>query len=1179
MARTAFAKTWWGRVWVEALERIDSNTNRLPRGRTYARNGSVLRVDLVDHRITAEVQGRRHKPYQVKIKLKQFSKAQLRRLLELLENNPAIGAQLELGQVPEELLSITEEWGLSLLPQSWEDMQASCSCPDWANPCKHLAAVYYSIAGEIDKNPLLLLQLRGVTPELLQGRIPLIDPRPLRNSFLPLEEVFLVEEPVERPAFVLRDSHGQSRLEMLQGEWISPETGQLKNKLRSAYKNIAQEVRSLELHEFKSDQEDGLRLFYAHDPDDDPLAENYLAVVFGNIQGEGFPISLLMPEGNQLHYKDLSVLQVEIDKILDFFLHGPLLHREEGYRREMVFFSHAAAVSLLLAEHWMYFPEVVYDQRGNFWVHFIPVLHTEESRQLQAYLEKIYPQELICHFFGHGVLSPQNGVWEILTLFLTRLVHLYHGLTIENELEEVFFEGSTFTVSHYNEDHLALAIRNWLTSAALPQTALVPILKLEPTGDDSFNLGLFIRSKDHIFGEELPASKAMETTEPLFGRPPGEIKGELIRQLTIAQRYFPPLETFIKESQGIILDGAEVAKLLGDSAQILQLLGIQVILPRELVSLAKPRIQLKGSPADKHKSFIDLEGLLEFDWQVALGDTSLDEDEFRELAKSAGKVVRYQDQYIFLEPEATARILERLAQPIPRLSSREFLQGALTGMVQGVEVALDKDAQRLIDGLLQVERIPVPQGLRGELRSYQLEGYRWATTRLKHGFGCCLADDMGLGKTIQAIAVILRYQEEQPKGEPVLIICPTSLLNNWERELRRFAPSLNTLIFHGQGRRLSARGKDVVITTYATARQDRARIQRRRWGLVILDEAQNIKNPETQQTKAITGLKAGGFLALTGTPVENRLRELWSIFQILLPGYFGTLKEFNDSYGIPIEKYNREDVTQRLQKAVAPFILRRMKTDESIVPDLPAKIVEEEYCTLTKEQAALYQGVIDEMLARIEETEGINRRGLVLKLLTSLKQICNHPMQYTKQGSAKGKHSGKSLRTLELIQNFWDNKEKVLLFTQYREMASILESLIRDELALEPLVFHGGLNRAQREDIVNQFKGSSHHPVLIISLRAGGTGLNLTEATGVIHYDLWWNPAVENQATDRAYRIGQWKAVTVKRLITLGTFEEKINDMLSEKQKMADLILTKETALSELSNQQLRELLSLSLGS
>ena len=412
---------------------------------------------------------------------------------------------------------------------------------------------------------------------------------------------------------------------------------------------------------------------------------------------------------------------------------------------------------------------------------------------------------------------------------------------------------------------------------------------------------------------------------------------------------------------------------------------------------------------------------------------------------------------------------------------------------------------------------------------------------------------------------------------PVLVICPTTLMGNWMKELQLFAPCIDATIYHGADRKLDV-NHDVILTTYAIMRIDVEELKKQQWSTIIVDEAQNIKNPDTAQTLAIKMLKSDVKIAMTGTPVENRLIELWSIFDFINPGYLGTLREFQKSYAIPIERFKETSRATKLKLSVSPFVLRRLKTDKKVISDLPDKIVLNDYCYLNKSQAVLYEKTLEEMMAKISEFSGINRRGNIFKLITALKQICNHPYQFLKSGEMSREMSGKLDKCLSLVETILERGEKTLIFTQYREMGDILYKVIEHEFNMTPLFFHGSLTVGQREEVIKRFQENDDDKIMILSLKAGGTGLNLTSATNVIHYDLWWNPAVEDQATDRTYRIGQDKNVMVHRLITLGTFEEKIDEMLKSKKELADLaVFEGEKIITELSDAEIYEIFSLTV--
>jgi SNF2 family DNA or RNA helicase len=462
-----------------------------------------------------------------------------------------------------------------------------------------------------------------------------------------------------------------------------------------------------------------------------------------------------------------------------------------------------------------------------------------------------------------------------------------------------------------------------------------------------------------------------------------------------------------------------------------------------------------------------------------------------------------------------------------------------------------------------------------------MKGLAWLEGLSRHGLGGILADDMGLGKTIQVLALLLHRQTESPAfGPATLLVCPTSLLGNWERELAKFAPSLPVFVHHGNNRdRLPATFKPhtLVLTTYGVVRREEDTFAKHPWGGVVVDEAQAIKNPGSAQAKAIRKLRGGFRLALTGTPIENRLTELWSIMSAALPGYLGTESQFKERFANPIEKYRDPDAAFELRQRIGPFILRRLKSDKSVIQDLPEKLEMKVFTTLSREQAELYQYRVEKMDEELDAASGIERRGRILALLTHLKQICNHPSQFLKaQGPYRGR-SGKLDRLTEMLEEVVEAGERAIVFTQFKEMGDRLQIHLHDALGFEPPFLHGGTTREGRDELVRSFQEDPDSPpVLLLSLKAGGVGLNLTAATHVFHFDRWWNPAVEDQATDRTYRIGQTKNVQVHKLVTIGTLEEKIDALLESKRDLADRVVgSGEGWLTELDDDALRRLVAL----
>jgi SNF2 family DNA or RNA helicase len=592
---------------------------------------------------------------------------------------------------------------------------------------------------------------------------------------------------------------------------------------------------------------------------------------------------------------------------------------------------------------------------------------------------------------------------------------------------------------------------------------------------------------------------------------------------------------------------------------------------------------------------LGLETLVDYRWELALGSEPLTAEELAELARLKVPLVRLRGQWVELDPERLARGLEFLerhgagAMPAPEaLRAGLGLEGDPVPALPLTAVEADDWLGDLLSGQAERRLAPMgtPTGFRGRLRPYQERGLAWLSFLGGLGLGACLADDMGLGKTIQLLALLVaeRAQGRDRSGRPAptLLVCPMSVVGNWQREAERFAPDLEVHVHHGAERLAgedltrAVAEADLVLTTYGLAVRDQRALTAIEWGRVVLDEAQNIKNAAAKQAQTVRALKATQRVALSGTPVENRLAELWSIMEFLNPGLLGSAGAFRGRYAVPIERDGDEQAAAGLRRATQPFLLRRLKTDRSIIADLPAKVEMKVLCNLTAEQASLYQAVVDDMLARIEESDGIERKGLVLATMSKLKQVCNHPAQLLRDGSRLAGRSGKLARLEETLEEVLAGGDKALCFTQFAELGELLRAHLSGRFGREVLFLHGGTPKRRRDAMVARFQDEPEPALFVVSLKAGGTGLNLTAANHVIHFDRWWNPAVEDQATDRAFRIGQRKDVQVRKLVCVGTLEERIDAVIEDKKALAELVVgSGEGWLTELSTQQLRELVTL----
>jgi hypothetical protein len=694
--------------------------------------------------------------------------------------------------------------------------------------------------------------------------------------------------------------------------------------------------------------------------------------------------------------------------------------------------------------------------------------------------------------------------------------------------------------------------------------------------------------------------EALQTLSALAGGAASELA---LTSLGQAASLCPLLAQNGAATAGCRLTTGEAHVFLTLHAPLLEAAGFGVLAPPGLRGGAsRPRLELLAQASSGEApagGVCSLAALVSVDWQLALGGEPVTIAELEQLTSGGGELVRFRGRWIELDGRQVGEILRLWRRRTAEARSAGDLVRMMIGVDQeahGVRIGgVDahgwlRDLINRLRGETAPEELPPPAGFRGELRPYQCRGYAWLAFLREWGLGACLADDMGLGKTIQALALVAR-ERERGERRPVLLVCPTSVIGNWQHEAARFTPGLAVLRHHGPERAFGetfaeeAAEHALVVTNYALLPRDYASLRRVAWAGVILDEAQNIKNPDTRQAQAARALSADYRFALTGTPVENHVGDLWSIMDFLNPGLLGTRTAFRDRFVRPIQAGTDPAGRERLRRATAPFVLRRLKTDRAIIADLPEKVEGKVYCPLTREQASLYAAVLRGLEDALGNATGIARRGLVLAALTHLKQVCNHPAHYLHEAGAADNgrglagRSGKLARLGEMLEEVVESGDRALVFTQFTQMGALLQEHLGQRLGLEPLFLHGGVPARERERMVAAFQADDGPPVFLLSLRAGGTGLNLTRACHVFHYDRWWNPAVENQATDRAFRIGQTRNVMVHKFICAGTLEDRIDAMITQKTAVAEAVVgSGETWLTELSDEELKEALALAPG-
>ncbi|MCJ7840602.1 DEAD/DEAH box helicase [Lederbergia sp. NSJ-179] len=728
--------------------------------------------------------------------------------------------------------------------------------------------------------------------------------------------------------------------------------------------------------------------------------------------------------------------------------------------------------------------------------------------------------------------------------------------------------------------------------------------------------------------ETLPFSIGLRLSEPETDEEPWRLE-TILRdpnnpdkvysiEEKVPKRWQPYLEEVTKEEERWIklfpwlqgntgltrtLEEAAAWDFLTDASEKLLSLGIDILLPSWWEAMRDANLTVKArvrqTATQYRPSFVGLDAMLNFNWRFSMNGADLSEEEFQKLVQEQRRLVKIRGRWVKLDPKMIAHIQALMTQarkeglrmqdifamgaeeeldsnPEEEFDPRAFAQ---------IKIELNQSLKKMLKQLNTLDEIPpiqVPDQLLGELRPYQKLGVDWLAFLRQFGFGACLADDMGLGKTIQLIAYLLHVKKHGLSKQPALIICPTTVLGNWQRELEKFSPSLNVVLHYGpnrpkgEGFTNSIQNADVVLTSYALSHLDFEEFAGVEWGTIALDEAQNIKNAETKQSRAIRKLKGAHHIALTGTPMENRLAELWSIFDFINHGYLGTFGQFQKKYISPIERDSSEVKIKELQRLIKPFLLRRTKKDPEVELNLPEKLEQKEYCALTTEQAALYEDLVQETFSKIEALSFFERKGLILQMLNKLKQLCNHPALYLKEGIPEKvvERSNKIKTLVEMADTIVERGEAGIIFTQYIQMGEMIRHLLEKRFSIQVPFLNGSMPKGQRDEYVSRFQ-AGEFPFFLLSLKAGGTGLNLTAANHVIHYDRWWNPAVENQATDRAYRIGQDRFVHVHKFITTGTLEERIDMMLEKKQALNEEIIRSDQWVTELSNDELRSLLAL----
>lgn len=1185
-----FGKTWWGQQWLNSLSNIDYS-NRLPRGSAYARNGSVASISIVENTIKAKVKGSRTKPYDITIIIPPFFEPEIKKLIKSIAEKPVIISKLLNRELDPELLQIAERNGLKIFPHQWTDFKMQCSCPDWAVPCKHLAAIIYKISAEIDNNPFLVFQLHKVDlPKELQKEnihiqqsgsadVPLLSEE-LKTGCLPQKTTKPKKQNSKQEDGIVNQSLNFTMLTPIAEPLIqlladAPVFYQNSGNFREKYATVLRKA-----------------------------VRNAQRIISGKASFDTFFIEIVprkksvsIPTEKQDFYIDYHTkihfslnannevsiwvdhkrTNASLEQLIKELWQIPPAHLQD-YQPSVTALRATLLLCVNLVANGAIVPQITRLNNKLYHVRWLPAMLSNEVSILTDKLEQMLPEDILR--LNEDENSIHNTTRNLLSVFLNILLYRLSESQSGDLFLDLFFGRSPYAFKDPGQEALAGGINAWLKRYYLTQGNYRPIIIVEELRNENFQVMIEVEERAR------PLEKAVSLRDVIALKKFDKTRFEVLQSLAQLSSFIPGLDQYIN-SRGeslIIMNAFEFTPFLMQAIPAIRLLNIKILLPKSLQHILKPKASVRIKQKNKDNTgFLRLDKLLDFDWQVAIGDTVMGEDEFKKLLNKSEGLIKYKSQYIYVSP-ADIEKLHKHFSSTKELTAFEMLRASLGGEYYGAKISLSDDVKELIKQLTEQKEVSLPGNLTAQLRPYQHRGFSWMYRNMQVGFGSVLADDMGLGKTLQVISTLLKYKEEQLlEKEKALVVVPTGLLTNWQAELEKFAPSLRCQLHHGTGRKLDKKDKyDVLLTSYGVVRSEAAELKKLKWQVLIIDEAQNIKNHETEQSKAVKSIPAHTFIAMSGTPVENRLSELWSIMDFCNRGFLGSLAEFKETFANPIQNQNDMAVANKLKIVTSPFLMRRLKSDRSIISDLPDKIEIDSYSHLVKEQASLYEKTLHKALQAIEEIKTTDqkslfiRQGLVLQMIMALKQICNHPTQFLKNNVLDASLSGKTELLFNKLESIVEADEKVLIFSQFTEMGNLLKQFITARFGQTPLFYHGGCSVKQRKEMVDAFQNNPTDKIFVLSLKAAGTGLNLTAANHVIHYDLWWNPAVEAQATDRAYRIGQKSNVMVHRFITKGTFEERINEMIQNKKALANMtVATGENWIGNLSNKELKNMFGL----
>lgn len=1195
---------WYQTYWSNCLKNIIP-TKRLNESIDYINAHMITDMKVKDNHFTAKVIHDENTVFNCALTLKKFTNNE-KSIINTIKSQSKYLKDIKDNKFTEAFHNELYKNNISIFPSSIINIDLNCDCNKNKLICKHIISLMYKLTFELEDNPFLLFELKGyplsstLYNQSIENKVndrksihddshkkDLTDNTSVEKKLETeneyshdkfqiikgIEDIFYTDNTIinniDNPVFLenIPDLY-QETLAIINNQ------GFIDNNIGLFIEKLLNNLDSYVINDIKNHK---LIQNYYNDfiytPDQNKNLKHtsiFFNYKWGHVNkwkylsiniNSNYSISTI-DVGTKSNFKKYKTSQLLFGFLVEY-------HKadEKPLNNLFNFLDTLYLTTLELIKKHSIIPEI-FKFNDKYRIRWIPALYNPLISKLIDQLAMSCPPTLIS--FNRKRINNRNQIITFISIIIDGIIKSYLDRLDRNQSQKLQ--------------------SNPLQALFLGQSKKIKMLQnIESTfisfnNDNKYNYDVFIYINEVIEGFKLDVKisfddgKKQDINEVLQEINEENFKKQVENTINTINKIIPHDKRIInKNNDNILLTVKQFSEFFNKSIPLLENMGVKIILPKNLKKLWHPKLVLNINEKNNNNSYLSLENILDFDWKVAIGNKNLSLNEFKKLSEENINLVKLMDDYIVIDYNDVLNILNQMNNLPEKIDNHDLIKSMITGQLDDITVNIDRQfKERLFNNKLFLED-KLPQCLNADLRDYQIKGYEWLKQNYMLEFGSILADDMGLGKTIQTLTLIEYLKEEKMLDDSkVLVVAPTGLLINWQIEIDKFTPNITSHIYHGTERIINNYDFDILITSYGIVRQDFELLNKINWNLIIIDEAQNIKNPSTQQTRAVKSLKSKNKIALTGTPIENNLSEYWSIFDFVNHGYLGKLSDFRKTYINAIEKEEDMLTLNNLKTITQPFVLRRLKTDKDIIKDLPDKISNDLYCNLSPKQAALYNETLNSYMDNIEKLESINRRGKIFELINSLKQICNHPAQLTKSRNVNIKDSGKLQLLINTLESILDNNEKVLIFTQYVQMGKIIKKVLEDKFEEDVLFLHGSLSRYKRDKLVRKFQSDDDSRIFVLSLKAGGTGLNLTAACNVIHYDLWWNPAVENQATDRAYRIGQEANVMVYRFITTGTFEEKINDMLVDKQELADITVgSGGKFITEMDDDTLRQLLTL----